>query len=139
MNQDQIAYLARKARLYVGMNLSGVMLVGHAKHDGLLIHLDIEDLARFATLVEAAYRDKLLAGSGEPVAWLHPANATCVTTDPTGYARGIPLHTADQLAAAVQKEREECAQLCLRHAGLTVQSYDTAVAFAGAIRSRSQS
>jgi hypothetical protein len=30
----------------------------------------------------------------EPVAWLHPANATCVTTDPTAYARGIPLYTA---------------------------------------------
>lgn len=27
----------------------------------------------------------------QPVAWLHPANATCVTTDPTAYARGIPL------------------------------------------------
>ena len=30
----------------------------------------------------------------EPVAWLHPANATCVTTDPTAYARGIPLYTS---------------------------------------------
>jgi hypothetical protein len=30
----------------------------------------------------------------KPVAWLHPANATCVTTDPTAYARGIPLYTA---------------------------------------------
>ena len=29
----------------------------------------------------------------EPVAWLHPTNATCVTTDPTAYARGIPLYT----------------------------------------------
>lgn len=32
----------------------------------------------------------------EPVAWLHPANATCVTTDPTAYARGIPLYTSPQ-------------------------------------------
>jgi len=32
----------------------------------------------------------------EPVAWLHPENATCVTTDPTAYARGVPLYTAPQ-------------------------------------------
>jgi hypothetical protein len=25
---------------------------------------------------------------------MHPANASCVTTDPTAYARGIPLYTA---------------------------------------------
>jgi len=30
----------------------------------------------------------------EPVAWRHPENAACVTTDPTAYARGIPLYTA---------------------------------------------
>jgi len=30
----------------------------------------------------------------EPVAWLHPANAKCVTTDPTAYARGLPLYTS---------------------------------------------
>jgi hypothetical protein len=30
----------------------------------------------------------------DPVAWMHPANASCVTTDPTAYARGIPLYTA---------------------------------------------
>jgi len=29
----------------------------------------------------------------KPVAWLHPVNKTCVTTDPTAYARGIPLYT----------------------------------------------
>lgn len=34
----------------------------------------------------------------EPVAWLHPVNACCVTTDPTAYARGIPLYTAPQQA-----------------------------------------
>jgi hypothetical protein len=36
----------------------------------------------------------------EPVAWLHPANATCVTTDPTAYARGIPLYTTPPAAPA---------------------------------------
>ena len=29
----------------------------------------------------------------EPVAWMHPVNKACVTTDPTAYARGIPLYT----------------------------------------------
>jgi len=29
----------------------------------------------------------------QPVAWRHPENAACVTTDPTAYARGIPLYT----------------------------------------------
>lgn len=46
-----------------------------------------------------------LAPVQEPVAWLHPANATCVTTDPTAYARGIPLYTAPP-AAPVQPEQE---------------------------------
>lgn len=39
----------------------------------------------------------------EPVAWLHPANATCVTTDPTAYARGIPLYTSPQAQPAQQE------------------------------------
>jgi len=34
-----------------------------------------------------------------PVAWLHPGNASCVTTDPTAYASGIPLYTATPPAA----------------------------------------
>ena len=53
MNTDDIIELAREAGLYVGTNLSGVMLVGHAKQDSLLIHLDINDLTRFAALVRA--------------------------------------------------------------------------------------
>ena len=32
----------------------------------------------------------------EVVAWLHPANPSCVTTDPNAYARGIPLVKAPQ-------------------------------------------
>ena len=43
----------------------------------------------------------------EPVAWLHPANPTCVTTDPTAYARGIPLYTTPP-----QPVQEPVAHLC---------------------------
>ncbi len=48
---------------------------------------------------------KLAQPEQKPVAWLHPANATCVTTDPTAYARGIPLYTNQP--AALMTEFEE--------------------------------
>ena len=48
-----IIELAREAGLYVGTNLSGVTLVGAAKSNGLLIHMTVDDLASFATLVRA--------------------------------------------------------------------------------------
>ena len=51
---QSIIDMAREAGLYVGENLSGVMLVGHAKSEGLLIHLDVADLNRFAVLVRNA-------------------------------------------------------------------------------------
>jgi hypothetical protein len=46
----------------------------------------------------------------EPVAWLHPANATCVTTDPTAYARGIPLYTTPPAQPAPKQEQIESAK-----------------------------
>jgi hypothetical protein len=46
-----------------------------------------------------------------------------------------PVAQGDALDA-VAAEREACAQECLRQAGLTVPSYDTAVACAAAIRAR---
>lgn len=47
----------------------------------------------------------------EPVAWLHPANSTCVTTDPTAYSRGIPLYTAPPQRPWVGLEAEDLAQI----------------------------
>ena len=49
------------------------------------------------TIREIAWRCFLAAKmttqpAQEPVAWMHPVNETCVTTDPTAYARGIPLY-----------------------------------------------
>ena len=54
----------------------------------------------------------------EPVAWLHPANATCVTTDPTAYARGIPLYTTPPAAAPMTEFEEAVAAVdnTLHHA-----------------------
>jgi hypothetical protein len=49
--------------------------------------------AEIDTAMDALRQAIEQAEQQEPVAWLHPANATCVTTDPTAYARGIPLYT----------------------------------------------
>lgn len=47
----------------------------------------------------------------KPVAWLHPANSSCVTTDPTAYARGIPLYRA--APAPQQQQYDQTAlELC---------------------------
>jgi len=52
MNREDIIRMAREAGLYVGTNLSGVTLVGSSYEDGgLLVHLDVDDLERFAALV----------------------------------------------------------------------------------------
>lgn len=53
----------------------------------------------------------------------------------TLYTPPSPASQGDALDA-VAAEREACAQECLRQAGLTVPSYDTAVACAAAIRAR---
>lgn len=67
MNRDDIIRMARDAGLYVGTNLSGVTLVGlrpclggSYEDDGLLVHLDLDDIERFAALVAAAEREKSL-------------------------------------------------------------------------------
>lgn len=67
MTTEEIIAAAREAGLYVGTNLSGVMLVGHAKHDGLLIHLDIDDITRFAAIIAAGEREECSkARAGKP-------------------------------------------------------------------------
>jgi hypothetical protein len=55
--------------------------------DGTLFDDELAAITALRQAIEQAEQQ-------EPVAWLHPANATCVTTDPTAYARGIPLYTA---------------------------------------------
>lgn len=61
-----IKELAKQAGLYVGENLSGVLLVGHAKHNGILIHLDIADLERFTALVRAKVLEEAARKRAKP-------------------------------------------------------------------------
>jgi len=58
MNREDIIRMAREAGLYVGRNISGVQLVGSSYEEGgLLVHLAVEELERFAGLVRAAERE----------------------------------------------------------------------------------
>jgi len=68
-----------------------------------------QDFDTFANEI-TTLNDRLAQPEQEPVAWLHPANATCVTTDPTAYARGIPLYTNQP--AAPMTEFEEAVAAC---------------------------
>ena len=58
MTREDIIRMAREAGLYVGRNISGVQLVGSSYEEGgLLVHLAVEELERFAGLVRAAERE----------------------------------------------------------------------------------
>ena len=63
MNHDDVIRLAKEAGLYVGKNASGVTLVGHKyqrfDNTGMLVHMDVNDMARFAALVAAAEREAI--------------------------------------------------------------------------------
>jgi hypothetical protein len=57
MTREDIIKMAREAGLYVGRNISGVQLVGSSYEEGgLLVHLAVEELERFAALVAAHER-----------------------------------------------------------------------------------
>jgi hypothetical protein len=86
MTKDEIIRMAREAGLYVGTNLSGVVLVGHAKHNGLLIHMDVDDIERFAALV---------------------AKHTLANIDPSSF-----MSWQEGYAAGAAAEREACAKVC---------------------------
>ena len=63
MNHDDVIRLAKEAGLYVGKNASGVTLVGHKyqrfDNTGMLVHMDVKDMAKFASLVAAAEREAI--------------------------------------------------------------------------------
>ena len=59
VNREDIIRMAREAGLYVGRNISGVQLVGSSYEEGgLLVHLTVEELERFAALVAEHERDQ---------------------------------------------------------------------------------
>lgn len=77
-------------------------------------------LDRYTELVEARLMAKLLEGVGEPVAWMNPYGGLLHQCR-TGLEKEtftIPLHTPEQIAAAVReavlRERIECAKICER-------------------------
>ena len=61
MTRDDIIKMAREAGLYVGRNISGVQLVGSSYEEGgLLVHLAVEELERFAALVAAEKEKQII-------------------------------------------------------------------------------
>jgi hypothetical protein len=100
MTQEDIIKLAREAGLYVGRNISGVQLVGSSYEEGgLLVHLAVEELERFAALVAAHEREKVAA-------WMMSQ----------GYATGHGDTVEDLLKELewqiAEREREACAKVC---------------------------
>ena len=73
MNHDDVIRLAKEAGLYVGKNASGVTLIGHKyrrfDNTGMLVHMDVNDMARFAALVAAAEREACAAICDEEAKW----------------------------------------------------------------------
>jgi hypothetical protein len=99
MDKDKVIELAKRAQI--------------GDSHGHMIRHEAENLVAFAQLVRDDYRAELLAGSGEPVAWLNPHGGMLSSRYVSNFATGlekethtIPLHTSDQLAAAVLRERE---------------------------------
>jgi hypothetical protein len=85
MDRDEIIRMAREAGL------------PYEYDTGRILYL--KQLERFAALVIEQEHKRLLEGSGEPIVLTESNDGT-----PTAY-------TADQMAAAVIKERERCAAI----------------------------
>ena len=85
--------LAREAGLYVGTNLSGVTLVGAAKSNGLLIHMTVDDLASFASLVRAQT--------------LEEAAVVCIETGSIKGSCDAEFDMVDACAAAIRQLKDK--------------------------------
>ncbi len=91
MNREDIIKLARDAGLYVGRNISGVQLVGSSYEEGgLLVHLTVEELKRFAELVRADEREVCAKACEETTAsWTQDLyNSGCMDCAAAIRARG---------------------------------------------------
>jgi hypothetical protein len=76
------------------------------------------------------------AVKGEPVAWLHPANPSCVTTDPHAYARGVPLYVAPPAPLTLSDERIERVYFTCSSGKMTPTMYEFARAVLAAAQEK---
>jgi hypothetical protein len=91
-----------------------------AREAGLQLNVFVEkypviagQFDRYTALVEARLMAKLLEGAGEPVAkFLADCADGSLVQLYEDLKQGTLLFTPDQIAAAVLREREECASLC---------------------------
>jgi hypothetical protein len=80
-----------------------------------IVNLDSQPskVLEFAERVREEYRKELLAGSGEPVA-MRQISTGIFRTDTKAFSLAgyEGVYTTDQLAAAVLRERDACANVC---------------------------
>lgn len=98
-----------------------------------------EDRRRGFTVVgpEEKSTTEILEGAGEPVALFDEKQGKLVIKHNVPiFKDGDGVYTADQLAAAVLREREACAKVCDHDWG-TDSEKDAGIIFAAAIRARS--
>jgi len=95
MTRDEIIKLAREAGLRTGVNASGVTLVFAHVPGVTIAHITIDEFERFAALVAAAERDRMISEGWRLCAQGQKTSQFCAV--------------AEQVR---QKEREKCAQVC---------------------------
>jgi len=121
VNRDDILRMAREVILKVSTNISGITLVGAPSEYGLA-HLTIDELERFAALVEQHL--------------LQQGYRKCAKGQRTTQFCGM-------LEDAVKAEREACARVCEVHydkkrVDFTKDPYITTLQCAAAIRARGE-
>jgi hypothetical protein len=98
-----IIELAKSAGLYVGTNISGVTLVGGSPSTNkLIVHLDIEEMERFAQLVRAQTLEEAAGVCDEVSLQAHTAWKLAYQTQDQGREMG-----ADDCAAAIRALAKE--------------------------------
>jgi hypothetical protein len=97
-----IIELAKSAGLYVGTNISGVTLVGGSpSNNKLIVHLDIEEMERFAALVRAEVLEEA-AGVCEEVHDRYPTDIFPDGQSVDAQSAKMARITANNCAAAIR-------------------------------------
>lgn len=130
MTQDEVIALARE----VGIEDGNIPALAWGR-----LETGSELLTYFANAIEAKVKADLLAGAGEPVYWQYTSRLgnSYITEDraaPSTDWTEVAVYPADQVAAAVLAEREECAKVCDEVGGRVSDSH--AWDAAAAIRAR---